>query len=239
MKKAANSIMTALSVRESLRALANPAKAAEMARFFKTGPGEYAEGDLFWGLTAPQVRALAKAARELPLDQAERLLEDPVHEARSCALVILVERFKKADAEGQSQIIELYLRRADRINNWDLVDISAAMLGWWLSGRDRSLLYRLAESPNLWEQRMAVVGTLPLIKAGDFTDILALSERLLTHRHDLMHKAVGWMLREVGKKDRSVLEAFLERHAQAMPRTSLRYAIERFPEEERKAWLRY
>lgn len=235
-------ILTASILRDRLLALADPARAAHHLRFFRTGPGEYGEGDHFLGLTSPQVRAVAKDGRGLTLTEVERLLDDAVHEIRACGLVILVEQFKKADEVARKAIIELYLRRTDRINNWDLVDISCAILGQWLADKPRdqieALLDRLAASPVMWEQRIAVVSTLPLIKSGDFQDILRLAERLKSHPHDLMHKALGWMLREVGKKDKTVLDAFLERHVRTLPRTTLRYAIERFPEPERKAWLR-
>lgn len=230
--------MNAANIRDSLTALADTARTAHHQRFFRTGPGEYGEGDLFLGLTSPQVRAAAKEGRSLSLVEVERLLEDPAHEIRACGLVILVEQFKKADEAARADIIELYLRRTDRINNWDLVDISCGILGQWLTNKNRDVLDRLSVSNNMWEQRIAVVSTLPLIKSGDFADILRLVERLKTHPHDLMHKAMGWMLREVGKKDRPTLEAFLQTHVRTLPRTTLRYAIERFPESERKAWLR-
>ena len=231
-------VMQAKDVRIRLEALASAEKAVHMQRFFKTGPGQYGEGDVFWGLTSPQVRGIVKDAWPLDLAEVEVLLEDAVHEVRACAVLILVAQFQKGSAEARKAVIDLYLRRADRVNNWDLVDISCAILGQWLKDKDRGLLYRLAESSCMWEQRMAVVGCLPLIKQGDFKDILALSRQLLSHRHDLMHKALGWMLREVGKKDKATLEAFLTAHVQHMPRTTLRYAIERFAPQERKDWLK-
>lgn len=230
--------LTAEAVRGLLADAANPDAARQTRRFFKTGPGGYAENDVFWGVTAPRMRAVAAAAAALPLEEVERLLDDPVHEVRACALVILTLRFARGNDAQQSEIIQLYLRRTDRVNNWDLVDISAGMLGEWLRRRDRAVLRRLADSAVLWEQRIAVVATLPLIKAGDYTDMLELAERLCRHPHDLMHKAIGWMLREVGKRDKAVLEGFLECHLRELPRTTLRYAIERFPEAERRAWLR-
>lgn len=237
MRRQENSILTAEQARDLLAREASPEKARAMSRFFRTGPGEYAEGDVFWGVVAPRMRAVAAAAVALPLPEVERLLEDPVHEVRACALVILTLRFRKGDESQQAAIIDLYLRRADCANNWDLVDISAGMLGEWLRRRDRAVLRQLADSPVLWRQRIAVVATLPLIRAGDFTDILDLTRRLIRHPHDLMRKALGWMLREVGKRDKAVLEGFLERHVHDLARTTLRYAIERFPEVERKAWL--
>lgn len=230
--------MKAQDIRQCLQQHADPEKAVHMQRFFKTGPGQYGEGDVFWGLTSPVVRAVVKQGKGLPLAEVEVLLEDTVHEVRACAVLLLAARFEKGDSAERAAVIDLYLRRADRVNNWDLVDISCAMVGRWLEDKDRSLLHQLAESQNMWEQRIAVVSTLPLIKQGDFKDILALAEKLMGHKHDLMHKALGWMLREVGKKDKVVLETFLAAHVHHLPRTTLRYAIERFPAEERKAWLR-
>lgn len=229
--------MRAHDVREQLRALADPVRAAGQMRFFKTGKGQYGEGDVFWGIRNPDMRALVRQWRALPLEQAEVLLADAVHEVRLAGLLILVEQFRKAGEEQRQAIIDLYLRRTDRINNWDLVDLTAPMLGQWLQTRDRDILRRMAASPNMWEQRIAVVATISFIRQGDFVDILALCRLLLEHPHDLMHKAMGWMLREAGKRDKGVLEDFLSDHGAAMPRTMLRYAIERFPEDERKAWL--
>lgn len=230
--------MDAAAIRALLAAQADPRRAEQSSRFFKTGPGQYAEGDVFLGLSTPQMTAIARQGRDLSLAEVEKLLDDPAHEARSCALCILVERYKKADEDTRRTIVDFYLGHTARINNWDLVDASACILGQWLLDKDRDILYRLADSSNLWEQRLAVVSTLTLIKRGDFTDILALAEKLQGHPHDLMHKALGWMLREVGKKDKAVLEAFLDRFITTLPRTTLRYAIERFSEAERKAWLK-
>lgn len=230
--------MNATDIRSLLAAQADPTRAEHSLRFFKTGPGQYAEGDQFWGLTSAQVRAAAKQGRDLSLDDLERLLEDCRHESRACALLILVEQFRKGDEAVRQNIVDFYLRRTDRINNWDLVDTSACILGQWLADKPRDLLYRLADSPNLWEQRLAVVATLTFIKQGGFTDILALAEKLLNHPHDLIHKALGWMLREVGKQDKAALEAFLARRAANLPRTSLRYALERFPAAERQMWMK-
>lgn len=230
--------MNAASIRSLLAAQADPARAEQSRRFFKTGPGQYAEGDLFWGLTAAQVRIAALFGRDLPLSELEILLEDAIHEARSCALLILTAQFRKANEDGRRAIVDFYLRRTDRINNWDLVDTSACILGQWLTDKPRALLYQLADSSCLWEQRIAVVATHVFIKRGDFTDILALSEKLLRHPHDLIHKALGWMLREVGKQDKAALEAFLSRRANDLPRTTLRYALERFPSAERSMWMK-
>lgn len=226
----------ATRVRARLQALADPVRATGQRRFFKTGVGQYGEGDIFWGIRNAEVRSVAKEAKALPLPQVEALLEDPVHEVRLCALLLLVEQFRRADAARQKGIVALYLRRTDRVNNWDLVDLSASLLGQWLWDKDRSLLGQLAEG-GLWEQRIAVVSTLEFIRRGDFAETLRLCRRLLRHPHDLMHKALGWMLREVGKRDEAVLRAFIEQHGVEMPRTMLRYAIERLPREEREALL--
>lgn len=230
--------MTAADIRSLLAAQANPIRAEQSRRFFKTGPGQYAEGDEFWGLTSAQVRATVRQGRDLPLAELELLLEDSIHECRTCALLILVEQFRKADEDGRRALVDFYLRRTDRVNNWDLVDVSAPLLGLWLTDKPRDLLYRLADSPDLWEQRIAVVATQVFIKQDDFADILALTEKLLNHPHDLIHKALGWMLREVGKRDKAALEAFLARHAAALPRTTLRYSLERFPAAERVVWMK-
>ena len=171
------------------------------------------------------------------MQEVEKLLRDPIHEVRACALFILVQQSQRADAALFSEIVSVYLRNTRWVNNWDLVDSSCALLGRWLLDKPRTLLYHLAESSLLWDQRIAIVSTLVFIKQGDFTDCLRLTARLLSHRHDLIHKALGWMLREIGKKDKVILETFLQQHIRALPRTTLRYAIERFPGEERKNWL--
>lgn len=231
--------MTApLAVTEALLALADPRQAAHHRRFFKTGPGEYGEGDKFLGLTVPQVRSIAKRCRELDLNGIRQLLGSPWHEVRLCALQIMVMQFRKGDEMQKAGIAELYLQSTEHINNWDLVDLSVNILGEWYLDKVRAPLYRLAYSASLWERRMAMVATHVFIKNGEFRDALAIAEILLSDRHDLTHKAVGWMLREVGKKDIAALKVFLAQHYRSLPRTSLRYAIERFPETERLAWLK-
>lgn len=230
--------MTASFILQELLSVANPEKASFLQGFFKTGKGQYAEGDVFLGLVVPLTRSIAKANKQTPLSELEILMQSEYHEARLCALLILVEQFKKASKSERSAIYSFYLNHAGRINNWDLVDISCPyIVGGYLLDKDRSLLYELAESNHLWSQRIAIVSTVTFIRKGEFIDILALAEKLLTHEHDLMHKAVGWMLREVGKKDRGTLTDFLERNASRMPRTALRYSIEHYPEEERKSFL--
>lgn len=222
----------------SLEFHADPVRAQGQLRFFKTGKGQYGEGDIFWGLSSPCVRGIVKQHKHASLATIAVLLEHEVHEVRACALLLLVEQFSKASEAQRKDSIDLYLNQSHRVNNWDLVDISVCILGVWLLDKDRSLLDRLSESPLLWEQRMAIVATHTFIRRNDFADTLRLSEKLMTHQHDLMHKAMGWMLREVGKKDRAVLTAFLHQHIRHMPRTALRYAIEHYPEPERKAWLK-
>lgn len=187
----------------------------------------------------PNTRTVAKQYKDAPFDVMAELLQSQWHECRLCALLMLVERFRKGDDKDRKFIYDFYLSQTDRINNWDLVDLSApGIVGEYLKDKSREDLYRLADSGLLWEQRIAVVSTYTLIKNGDFADILALSERLLHHPHDLMRKAVGWMLREMGKRDKDLLVQFLEKHCKVMPRTMLRYAIEKFPEEERKEFMK-
>ncbi|MBQ7567891.1 DNA alkylation repair protein [bacterium] len=227
----------AASVEAVLISQKNAKQAEHHLRFFKTAPGEYGAGDKFLGLTVPQVRAVAKRSLALGLIDVGRLLDSPWHEVRLCALQILVGKFRRAGEEERRDIVGLYLKNTARINNWDLVDLSVSILGEWFADKDRAVLYEMARSQLLWERRMAMVGTLTFIKKGDFADALAIAEMLLSDSADLMHKAVGWMLREVGKKDADVLREFLARHYRQMPRTALRYAIERFPDDERRAWL--
>lgn len=223
-----------------LESQSDPEKREILPRFFKTGKGEYGEGDRFLGVVVPRVRAVAKQYLNTPFDVPAHLLQSPWHECRLCALLMLVERFRKSDEAERKHIFDFYLAHTDRVNNWDLVDLSApAIVGGYLKDKScRDTLYRLADSSLLWEQRIAVVSTYTLIKNDDFIDILALSERLLHHPHDLMRKAVGWMLREMGKRDKDLLVQFLEKHCRVMPRTMLRYAIEKFPEEERKEFMK-
>jgi 3-methyladenine DNA glycosylase AlkD len=231
--------MTAAFIEKQLTDCSSPEKKAFFPYFFKTGKGQYGEGDQFLGVVVPNIRKVAKANTELPFSELEKLLDNSYHECRMCALLILVERFKKAKEEERKGIVEFYLSHTERINNWDLVDLSAKyILGEYLVGKNRDVLYCLTDSSLLWEQRIAVVATLAFIQRNDFTDILAISEKLLDHPHDLMHKAVGWMLRETGKRDKNALTGFLDRHRQAMPRTMLRYAIEKFPPEERAYYMK-
>lgn len=225
-------------IQRELEQYIDPIKREYLPRFFKTGKGQYGEGDCFLGVVVPNTRAVARRHRNEPFEVSAQLLQSPWHECRLCGLLMLVERYKKSDEKRKTEIVEFYLTQTRHVNNWDLVDLSAPyILGEYLKDKPRDVLYRLADSSLLWEQRIAIVATLPLIKSDDFTDILTLSERLLHHRHDLMHKAVGWMLREVGKRNKAVLVSFLNRHATTMPRTTLRYAIEKFPDEERRTFM--
>ncbi len=231
--------MTADFILNELRSIANPEKAAFLQGFFKTGPGQYAEGDVFLGIVTPLTRNVAKANRQTPLEELQRILEVEYNEARLCALLIVAEQFKKATEAQRKALFDFYLKNTARINNWDLVDVTCPhVVGAYLLDQDRSILYDLAKSRNLWEQRIAIVSTVAFIRQGEFHDTLALAELLKTHPHDLMHKAVGWMLREVGKKDRDTLTTYLETHAMELPRTALRYAIEHYPEPQRLYFLK-
>lgn len=229
----------AAAIEQELRAYIDPVKKEYLPRFFKTGKGQYGEGDKFLGVVVPNTRLVAKRHKDEPFRVMAELLDSEWHECRLCALLMLVERFKKSDEMGKKAIYDFYLSKTSRINNWDLVDLSApGIVGEYLKDKSRDDLYRLAGSDLLWDQRIAVVSTYTLIKNRDFIDILALAERLLHHKHDLMQKAVGWMLREMGKRDQDLLVQFLEKYCQVMPRTMLRYAIEKFPEEERKEFMK-
>jgi 3-methyladenine DNA glycosylase AlkD len=226
------------SARAALHAAASPKKAAILHRFFKTGKGEYGEGDQFIGVVVPTQRKIAARFKSLPVADIVRLLHSPIHEERLTALLIMVDHYARGSQAIKRTIYKTYLANASCINNWDLVDLSAPnIVGNHLLNKPGTALKRLARSHNLWERRIAIISTLTFIRHGNFSDTLAISEILLRDRHDLIHKAVGWMLREVGKRDRSVLDAFLTRHAARMPRTTLRYAIEKYPEQERKHLL--
>ena len=222
---------------ELLRA-ANPSKARHLSGFFKTGPGEYGEGDIFLGLTVPQSRALANKHLPIGLKGAAALLKSPVHEERLIALLILVELYAAGSPSERNKIYDFYIRSARFINNWDLVDLSAPKIsGVHLQGRSRKPLFRFAKSKNLWERRIAVVSCLHFIRQRDFTDFLGIARILLHDEHDLIHKAVGWMLREAGKRDLRVLLSFLKAHAAVMPRTMLRYSIEKLPPSQRRVFM--
>jgi 3-methyladenine DNA glycosylase AlkD len=229
-----------ISLKQALLQLKNPERAIQTARFFKTGKGEYGEGDVFIGLSNPQVQALVKEHwKYTNMANVQELINDKIHELRFAALLVLVAQFPKSSPIQQQGIIEFYLKNIRQINNWDLVDCSAyKLLGKFLLHKDRQILYDLAESGHLWSERVAVVSCFEFIRNGQFSDIFKLSEKFLSHKHDLMHKACGWMLREVGKRDELALEEFLDEHLQKMPRTMLRYAIERMEEKKRLGYLR-
>lgn len=231
--------MTAREIQDRLRVLGNPEAAAFAARYFKTGPGQYGEGDVFLGLRVPAMRTLAKEYRGLGLDQVLELLRSAVHEDRLLALLILVRQASIGDRVAGKEIYDLYLAHTRFINNWDLVDASApTIVGGHLAERSRKPLDRLVVSRSIWERRISVIATLHFIRQGDFADTLRIAERLLGDREGLIHKAAGWMLREVGKRHQPTLEGFLRQHIRTMPRTMLRYAIERFPAERRTAILK-
>ncbi len=221
-------------LRAQIQRAANPARAAISQRFFKTGPGEYGEGDRFIGLTVPQVRSLAKQYRDLSFRDTGRLLRSPIHEERLLALLLLVEVYRRGDESARRRIYDFYLANTRYINNWDLVDSSAEQI---VGAQPGAPLVTLARSANLWERRIAIIATFHFIKRGEFAPTLRIARQLLRDREDLLHKATGWMLREVGKRDLPVLEGFLKKYCRRMPRTMLRYAIERLPEKRRQQYL--
>ena len=228
----------AAAIREAMAELGNNAKARTLLRFFKTDPGEYAAGDRFLGIPVPSLRRLAASHRDASMAVIEDLLHAEIHEQRQLALLLLVDRFRRADAEEQAAIVDFYLANSAHVNNWDLVDASAhRILGAYLLTRDSSLLDRLARSPDMWERRIAIVATWQFIRAGRTAETMRLAKQLLTDGEDLIHKAVGWMLREVGKRDAAALDGFLRTHYRRMPRTMLRAAIERLPAGDRRAFL--
>jgi 3-methyladenine DNA glycosylase AlkD len=239
MSAAPRRLLRAGAVRAALARAANPDRAKVLAGFFKTGPHQYGEGDVFIGITVPGQRSVAKEFRDLPLPEIGRLLHSRIHEERSAALMILVEQYRRGTDREKAARVRFYLANLRWVNNWDLVDGSAhQILGHSLLTRDRKRLLSLARSKVLWERRIAMIATFAFILAGDARPTLEMARLLLGDEHDLMHKAVGWMLREVGKRvSEDQLRAFLERHVHIMPRTALRYAIERFSPRERKAWL--
>ncbi len=230
--------MTASEIRKAIRALGDSAIAEHSQRFFKTGKGEYGEGDKFLGIRAPVIRRQVQKYREAPLRVIVALLRSPWHEERLFAVLSLAKRFRLGDDDTRRTVFETYLDHLNYVNNWDLVDGSAHLIiGPWLEGRSRKLLHKLARSKSLWERRVAIMSTYHFIKNGDFADTLAIAETLVNDREDLIHKAVGWMLREVGNRHLKTEELFLQSHYKVMPRTMLRYAIERFPENKRRAYL--
>ncbi len=226
-------------IQSQLVNLSNSVDGVFLQRFFKTGPGQYGEGDLFRGIRVPVLRKLSKAQQDIPLEIAELLLHSAYHEDRLLALLILVRKYANADETRRTSIYTMYLGNTLFINNWDLVDASAEhIVGAYLSDKNQEPLYQLAHSHSLWERRIAIVATFHFIKRCEFDETLKIAEILLTDKEDLIHKAVGWMLREVGKRDFQREEAFLGVHYKQMPRTMLRYAIEKFPHEMRLRYLK-
>jgi 3-methyladenine DNA glycosylase AlkD len=234
--------MSASIALSELKAFGKKSRVSDLARFYKTGPGEYAEGDLFLGGTVPQTRSVANSYKNLELVEVQKLFNSPFHEARLCAAIILNLKFKAArSSQERKRIFDFYLKqvRAERINNWDIVDVSAPWMGVYLTEVEdpMPLLIKFSKSKSLWQRRVSIILTFALIRAGDLEPTIIISEALLKDKEDLIHKAVGWMLRELGKKDVMLLRSFLANHSHEMPRTMLRYAIEKLPESERKRWL--
>ena len=236
--------MSAKQAIADLKALASVGKAAELQRFFKTGPGDYAEGDLFIGVVVPQTRKVAARYKDLPLNEIAKLADSDIHEVRLCGLIILTNQFKRSrDVNDKKRLFNFYIKelKAGNINNWDLVDVTAPTLGEYLLELEdpMAVLSKLAKSKSLWERRTSVVFTFAFLRAGELEPTYEMAERHLGDKHDLMHKAVGWLLREMGKRDPGLLRVFLKEHCTEMPRTALRYSIEKFSESERKKWLQF
>ena len=223
-----------------LKSVSKKEKEEIFQRFFKTGKGEYGEGDIFAGITVPDIRDISKRYyKEMTLEEVEYFVQHKIHEYRLFGLLTLTYMWKKADETERKNIFDLYVKNLKYVNNWDLVDLSAPnIVGEYLKEKDRAILYELAKSNVLWKQRVAIISTFSFIRNKDFVDTLNISEILLHHKHDLIHKAVGWMLREVGKRDQVIEEKFLKKYYKGMPRTMLRYAIERFEEEKRQRYLK-
>ncbi|UZE93073.1 MAG: DNA alkylation repair protein [Candidatus Nealsonbacteria bacterium] len=228
-----------IDLKKELKSKASVKKSKNLQRFFKTEPGEYGERDIFLGIKVGDLRKIAEKYKNLSLKGIEKLLYSKIHEERLVALLILVQKFQTDDERLKEKIFKLYLKNTNYINNWDLVDLSAdKIIGEYLSDKPREVLYKLAMSKNLWERRIAIMSTFQFIKNNEFKETLKILEMLLEDGHDLIHKAAGWMLREIGKRSLETEEKFLKKHYQKMPRTMLRYAIERFPEKRRQAYLK-
>ena len=222
------------TITSELQALSNAEKREIFPRFFKAGKGEYGEGDRFLGVTVPNIRAIAKLHKDVSIEEIRKLIQSEWHEVRLCALIIMVEKSKKKDEALRKELFNLYLSQTKRINNWDLVDLSCRfIIGEYLLDKSRDILYHLAQSPLLWDNRIAIVSTYAFIRKGQLEDTYALSDLMMQHPHDLMHKAIGWMLREAGKRNPERLYDYVMRHRADMPRTMLRYAIEKFSPKER------
>lgn len=222
-------------IKSEIESQKNPEKAKILQSFFKTGKGEYGEGDVFLGIPVPQQRKIAKKYTHAKLNHIQELLNSEIHEHRLIALLILLEKYPKQKQE----IFDFYIKNTRKINNWDLVDLTAPkIIGNYLVDKPKEILHELSQSKNLWEKRISIISTFEFIKNNNFDETLTISKNLLKDKHDLMHKAVGWMLREVGKRNQAILEKFLKQNYSKIPRTTLRYAIEKFPEEKRKKYLK-
>jgi len=231
--------MSLSKLQKELKSLSDPKQAKILQSFFKTGKGDYGEGDIFLGIKVPIQRKIIKAYQDLNFLDLQKLLNSKIHEHRLCALFILIAQYKNASQEKKEKIYKFYLKNAKRINNWDLVDLSAPnIVGDFLLDKDRKVLYKLVKSKNLWERRISILSTYSFIRNNNFKDTLKLAEILLKDEHDLIHKAVGWMLREIGKRDQKVEEKFLKKYYKEMPRIMLRYAIEKFNESKRQSYLK-
>jgi 3-methyladenine DNA glycosylase AlkD len=226
--------MKAEEVKKEIKKFADPERAKNAQRYFKTGKGQYGYGDVFLGLSVPLQRKIAKKFEGLPLSEIKKLISSKIHEHRFIALIILLSQYQKGTASDKKSIVNFYLKNKKYINNWDLVDTSAPrILGDWFLNKEKSFLYKMAKSKNIWDRRIAILSTFWFIKHNRFEDSIKLARILLSDKHDLIHKAVGWMLREMGKRSETELEAFLDKNYRLMPRTMLRYAIERLPEKKR------
>jgi len=231
--------MSLTEIRKAILKQKNPTQALVLQRFFKTGKGEYGEGDIFYGIKVPEQRTIAKQFKDLTFDDLKELIKSRVHEERLIAAFILVDQYKRGDEKKKKIIFDFYLKNRKGINNWDLVDLSAPkIVGAYLIDKEKELLYKFANSNDLWEKRISIISTQAFIREHFFEDTLNISKILLGDKHDLIHKAVGWMLREIGNRDLETEEEFLKKHYKTMPRTMLRYAIEKFPEQKRIAYFK-
>ena len=231
--------MSLTEIRKAISKQKNPTQALVLQRFFKTGKGEYGAGDIFYGIKVPEQRTIAKQFMDLGLDNLKTLIRSKVHEERLIAAFILVDQYKRGDEKKKKIIFDFYLKNRKGINNWDLVDLSAPkIVGMHLLDKEKKMLYKFANSKDLWEKRISIISTQTFIREHFYEDTLNISKILLHDKHDLIHKAVGWMLREIGNRDLETEEEFLKKHYKTMPRTMLRYAIEKFPEQKRIAYLR-
>ncbi len=230
--------MLSLLIKDIQRA-ANPRKAKILQKFFKTAPGQYGAGDIFLGITVPRQRKIAQKYKQLKLNDLHKLLNSKIHEYRLTALLILIQQYKSSNQNQQKIIYHFYLNHTKQINNWDLVDLSAPkIIGHYLLNKNKKILQQLALSKNLWQKRIAIVATLEFIRHNQFSPTIKITHHLLKDQHELIHKAMGWMLREVGKRDQKLLEKFLKQYSKQLPRTTLRYAIEKFPVHKRKIYLK-